>query len=214
MEEFDANDPESLDHAWKLHDWTGQEAQFAAQVLQHGDVARAWAASRSWEGGEMPSRVQCEIQGARLMNETFMQRYIAFVRDKIKARMVVTKERVLEELALLAFANQADFIVIQADGSAYTDLSGMTREQLAAIQEITVDTYQEGRGDDAVPVKSVKIKLAPKTAALELLGKNQRLFAEVLEHSDLTDIADTMTTRRAERRKRLQEDAGHEADEA
>lgn len=206
MQEFDANDPDSLDHAWKQHDWTGEEAQFAAQVLQHGDVARAWAAAHDWGGDQAPNRMQCEIQGARLMNEVWMQRYIAFVRDRIKQRMAVTKERILEELSLLAFANQADFIVIQKDGTAYTDLSSMTREQLAAIQEITVDTYMEGKGEDAERVKSVKIKLAPKTAALELLGKNQRLFADVLEHSDLTDISETMTARRAERRKRIKEE--------
>ena len=213
MQEFDADDPDSIDHAWKLHDWTGEEAQFAAQVLQHGDVARAYAASHNeWEG-KRADRIKCEIQGARLMNQPYMQRYIAFVRDRIKKRMEITKERILEEVSLLAFANQADFIVIQEDGTAYTDLSGMTREQLAAIQEITVDTYMDGRGEDAQAVKSVKIKLAPKTAALELLGKNQRLWADVLEHNDLTDIADTMTKRRAERRARIKEEPAGDGEE-
>lgn len=213
MQEFDADDERSLAHSWKQHDWTGDEAQFAAQVLQHGDVGRAWGSIYQERDGKRYQRQTCLINGEALMEKPHIREYIAYVRAKIKARMEVSKDRILEELSLLAYSNQADFIVIQEDGTAYTDLSGLTREQLAAIQEITVDTYMDGRGEDAERVKSVKIKLAPKTAALELLGKNQKLWTDVLEHNDLTEISDTITSRRAERRKRLQEQATNEGEE-
>ncbi len=205
MQEYDADDSRALAYSWKQHDWTGQEAQFAAQLLQHGDVARAWAKAFDMtdSGGRKPNRMTCLTQGELLASKPYVKDYVDYVRAKIKENMEPTKGRILEELSALAFSNQADFVVIQEDGSAYTDLSSLTREQMAAIQEISVDTYMDGRGEDAVPVKSVKIKLAPKTAALELLGKNQRMWTDVLEHNDLTEIGDTIIQRRQERQQRL-----------
>lgn len=211
MEEYDIDDKNALAHSWKLHDWTGQEAQFAAQVLQHGDVSRAF--SKSF-GVAMSSRHSCILGGEEMMSKPWMRDYIKYVRDKIRENMEPTKERILQELSSLAFSNMADFIVIQDDGSSYTDFSNLTREQMAAISEITVDTYMEGRGEDAETVKSVKFKLAPKAAAIELLGKNQRMWTDVLEHNDLTDISETITKRRAEARKRREQEATGETEDA
>jgi phage terminase small subunit len=55
----------------------------------------------------------------------------------------VTQDQVVREFAKLAFVNMQDFITVQADGSAYTDLSKLTRDQAVAIQEITVDQTQK-----------------------------------------------------------------------
>jgi phage terminase small subunit len=57
----------------------------------------------------------------------------------------VTQDQVVREFAKLAFVNMQDFITVQADGSAYTDLSKLTRDQAVAIQEITVDQYRKPR---------------------------------------------------------------------
>jgi hypothetical protein len=58
------------------------------------------------------------------------------------------------------------------------DLSQLTREQTAAIQEVTVDTYMDGSGEDAREVKKVKFKLADKRAALVALGRHHKLFTD------------------------------------
>jgi Terminase small subunit. len=176
LQEYDVHDPESLDHAWRLHDWTGEESHFAAKVLQHGNAARAYREAYNNDGDMKISLQGAEIQASKIMSQPWMASYIKFVRDKIRARMEITTERVLEELSCLAYANQADFVVVSKDGQTYTDFSGATREQMAAINELTVDTYIEGRGEDAQTVKRVKMKLAPKTAALELLGRHLGMF--------------------------------------
>jgi len=93
-------------------------------------------------------------------------------------RYAVTEERVRAELAKLAFSTIGDFITVQKDGSAVTDLSGATTEQIAALAEITVDEYQDGRGDDARPVKRIKFKLADKRAALVDLGRHLGMFKD------------------------------------
>lgn len=200
MNEYDVHDPDSEAPSWHRHEWTGEEALFAAQVLQHGDVGRAYGAA--FHPGERKHKATCIVAGQRLMQEPFMREYITFIRAQIKERLSIDKDRVLEELSFLAYSNMADFMVIQENGSAVTDLSGLTREQLAALQEVTIETYQEGRGDDAIPVKSVKFKLAPKTAAIELLGKYNKLWTDVMETSDLSDIGDLMSKRRQQRRNR------------
>ncbi len=89
----------------------------------------------------------------------------------------------LSELARLGFSNMMDFMNITGEDDAFVDLSEITREQAAAISELTVEDYVEGRGDDAREVRRVKVKLADKKAPLELLGKYLQLFADRVEHS-------------------------------
>ena len=210
MEEFDVDDSRALAHSWRAHDWTADEVQFVSQLLQHGDVARAWGSIYRDRDGVRYTRVTCLIKGEEMAALPHIADYVAYVRGKMKERMEVTKERVLDELPCIANSNMADFIVIQEDGTFYTDFSGLTREQLAAVQEVTVDTYTEGRGEDAVPVKSVKFKLAAKTPAIELLGKNLKLWTDVIESTDLTEMSDEITRRRRERQQRREEEAAQQ----
>jgi phage terminase small subunit len=101
--------------------------------------------------------------------------------ERLKA-LGVTSYRVLEELARLGFSNMLDYIEITEDGRARVDLSGITRDQAAAIAEITSETFVVGSGEDAEPVRRTKFKLADKKASLELLGKHLKLFTEKYEH--------------------------------
>jgi hypothetical protein len=70
------------------------------------------------------------------------------------------------------------------------DISQLTREQTAAIQEVTVDTYMEGGGKNAREVKKVRFKLADKRAALVDLGRHHKLFTDKHEHPG-KDVAAT-----------------------
>lgn len=98
--------------------------------------------------------------------------------------------KVLDELQRLAFANLGDYISVQEDGSAIVDLSELTRDQAAAISEITVDEYVEGKGGDARDVKRVKIKLVDKGVNLERLGRHLKLFTDKVEVSGLEQLAE------------------------
>lgn len=102
-------------------------------------------------------------------------------------RTEVTADRVLSELALLAFSNMADYIRITSEGDPYIDLSDLTREQAAALTEATIHDYKDGRGPDARDVRQVRIKLGDKKSALELLGKHLGLFTDKVENTHKFD---------------------------
>lgn len=103
-------------------------------------------------------------------------------------RVGVTVERVIAELALLGFSNMQDYMRAGADGDPYLDFSGLTREQAAALVEVTVEDFKDGRGEQARDVRKVKFKLADKRAALVDIGKHLGMFKEHVEHSGAIEV--------------------------
>ena len=83
---------------------------------------------------------------------------------------------VLRELALLGFSNMQDYMRAGPDGDPYLDFSDLTREQAAALAEVTVEDFTDGRGKDARDVRRVKFKLADKHAALVSMARHLGMF--------------------------------------
>lgn len=110
------------------------------------------------------------------------------IEDAMKARverLEIDADRVVAELAKIAFANMADYLSIKADGKdkgqATIDLSKLSRDQFAAIGEITIEDIETGRRTG----KRTRFKLLDKRQALVDLGKHLGLFVEKakVEHS-------------------------------
>jgi len=95
----------------------------------------------------------------------------------------VNQERIVAELARIGFANMQDYMRAGSDGDPYLDFSGLTRDQAAALAEVTVEDFKDGRGEDARDVRRVKFKLHDKRAALVDLGKHLGMFKERVEHT-------------------------------
>jgi phage terminase small subunit len=92
-------------------------------------------------------------------------------------KLAITKESILSELAKLAFANMADYMTVDAHGDPTLDFGRLTRDQAAALTEVTVESFRDGRTDSR-QVRRVKFKLADKRAALVDLGKHFGMFIE------------------------------------
>ena len=87
---------------------------------------------------------------------------------KRQVKLEITQERVLQELAAIAFANGSDFVTVTATGLLdVKPTSKVPKEKLPAIAGIK---YTQ--------VGSVEIKLHDKVKALELLGKHLGVFDE------------------------------------
>jgi phage terminase small subunit len=54
----------------------------------------------------------------------------------------------------------------------------LTRDQTAALSEVTIDDYVDGRGEDARDVKRIRFKLQPKIEALDKLGRHLGMFVD------------------------------------
>lgn len=90
----------------------------------------------------------------------------------------VTVASIVQELAKLGFSNMQDYMRSGADGDPHLDFSELTRDQAAALAEVTVEDFKDGRGEDARDVRRVKFKLADKRAALVDLGKHLGMFKD------------------------------------
>ena len=98
--------------------------------------------------------------------------------ERAAERYAVTTDRVIGELARIAFANSLDYWTIDSNGEPTIDLSKVDRDKGAAISEIIVDRYMDGKSENAREVKRIRIKLASKQAALESLGRHLGLWID------------------------------------
>jgi phage terminase small subunit len=112
-------------------------------------------------------------------------------------RSAITMERVAVELGRIGFANMMDYMRIGPTGDPVLDWSSLTREQAAALTEVTVDDYIDGRGENARDVRKVKFKLGDKRASLMDIAK---LFGWIIERREnkIVDEFDTMTIEQVE----------------
>ena len=76
-----------------------------------------------------------------------------------------------------------DYMKIGPDGDPVLNFAKLTRNQAAALVEVTVEDFLDGRSEDAREVRKVKFKLADKRGALDLLGKHLGLFRDRVEHT-------------------------------
>src|SRR5688500_11672184 len=122
-------------------------------------------------------------KAAELMKDGKVTARLAELQAALQKRHEVTVDRVVQEYAKLAFSNMLDYVTIDKDGGAFVDLSALTRDQAAAIQEVIVDHLParpvDGEGGDEerkVPVLKTRFKLADKRGALDSLPKHLGVF--------------------------------------
>jgi phage terminase small subunit len=97
-------------------------------------------------------------------------------------RYTITSDRIIRELALIAFGNIGDFIEVQADGSLVVDFGTATREQMASLKSIEID--ERPIAGAAAGVRRIKISMSDKRQALMDLAKIARMLpADRHEHS-------------------------------
>ena len=153
---------------------TAREKRFVGEYLIDLDPERAAVAAGY---SRTVARTKAYQWVSRSQHKPHVFAAVHKAMEKRAAKLNMSAERVLKELALVAFSNMADYIG-HKKGDVYVDLSNLTREQATAIQEITVDEYTGGRGKRGRQVKRTRFKLADQLRALELLGKHLELWVE------------------------------------
>ena len=85
-------------------------------------------------------------------------------------RTELTADWVIDELRKIAGANMADYVQYTPEGAPHLDFAALTRDQAAAVREMTVE--------DVVGGKRVSFKLYDKLGALDKLGRHLGIFRE------------------------------------
>jgi phage terminase small subunit len=117
------------------------------------------------------SEKTAHVQGSKLLTHPKVQARIQQIQARQARYADVKKEEVISELVKLGFSNMQDFLMRDDNGQVRIDLTRLTRDQAAAIQEFIVEETEEG-------VTRTKFKLANKKEALELLGKHLNMFGD------------------------------------
>jgi phage terminase small subunit len=119
---------------------------------------------------------------ALLKNPKFFAR-IAELAEAAAQGAVMAAREVLEELSKIGRANMADLVrAFFGCGDPAAAVDQLTPAQTAALAEVTVEEFMDGRSDEARQVRRVRFKLASKIDALELLGKHHKLYTDRVEH--------------------------------
>ena len=122
--------------------------------------------------------------------------------SKRASKLEITAEKLDEETARLAFSNMGDFVSTDEQGKPKgIDLSKLTREQWAAVQEIREDTTGGSGDGERKAVLRTTLKLSDKKAALELLYRRQGLLTDKTQVSGLEGLADQLAAMRSRKQK-------------
>jgi phage terminase small subunit len=172
----------------------GQKAQKRAEIFAREYVidlngTRAAIAAGYAESG-------AHVRAAELVKKRKVQKLIQDLQAKRASKLDLKAEHIAEELRRMAFSNMLDYMRID-DGEPRIDLSTLTRDQAAAIQEIREDTTG-GTGDgERKQIVRTTFKLADKRGSLELLGRHLGMFQDNLKVTGLEGLAERINKLRA-----------------
>lgn len=119
-------------------------------------------------------------QGGDLTQKPEIQTRLAELREIQSKRTGVTADRVINELATIAFADMDEYALIENGRLKVIDSSERKPGRSRAVKKLT---QSQSDGADGGGSFSQGLELHDKLRALEMLGKHLKLFAERIEHS-------------------------------
>lgn len=155
----------------------GPDDPWCGLSIEHVEICEAYLADRernqtsAWrlhfaqESNENSARASA----SRFFASKAARKYLARRRAEIAAHLAVTPEKVLEELAALAFSDPGEVMEWGPDGVTFKDSRFLPRHARAAVQSVKRTTRADGGS-------SMHITLADKRAALDLLGRSLDLW--------------------------------------
>ena len=119
-------------------------------------------------------------QGARLLANVSVQEYLKKKMQKREEKLEITAERVLKELARIAFFDPAKMFDDKDNLLKITEMDEDTRRVIAGI-DISA-AYKPGlTKEEKISEIVKKLKLVDKKGALELLGRHLSMWNDKLE---------------------------------
>lgn len=153
----------------KRGELTEQQMMFCDEYLVDLNITRAYKAAYP----NIKSDPSAAVCGSKLLKTAKVKAYIDEKMQRRAERVEISQDRVIQELAAIAFANTTDLVEIKKGVVKIKDT-----DELTVAQKRAVATIKEGRD-------GVEVKMHDKQRALELLGKHLGMFRERVEVSGL-----------------------------
>ena len=113
---------------------------------------------------------------SRLLTKANIQEYISKKQKEIEKRTEVTQDRVINELAKIAFL---DIRKLYTENGQLKNIADMDDDIAGAISSLETLEEYDGYGNNREKIGDTqKVKLLDKTRALELIGKHLGMFKE------------------------------------
>lgn len=121
------------------------------------------------------------ITASRLLKKANIAARLAFLREESTVHMRITRERILKEYELIAFADPAAMYDERGNLLSVPDMPESMRRIVAGFE---VEDRLEGVGENASVYYIKKVKMVDKKGALDSLAKFRDIFpAQKREHS-------------------------------
>lgn len=147
-----------------MKELTPRQRKFCEGYAASGNAQRAALAAGY-------SEKTARAQAKRLLGNAGIRAYLGAMQRQATEKAQVEVDHVMQELALIAFADLTEFVEWNEDG----------------VRLKASDTLDELRRRSIIEVKEtrygVSIKLADKVSALDRLGKALGMFVDVVEHT-------------------------------
>ena len=148
---------------------TPKQQRFVSEYLKTGNATEAVRQA----GYQCKSDDAARVQGARLLTNANVAKYITERMQERQQRTEVTQDMVVKELAAIAFARATDYVEIRSNGVCSTVVikptTNLSDQQIRAIAGI-----KEG-------ANGIEIKLNDKEKALELLGRHLGMWNDKIK---------------------------------
>lgn len=164
---------------YKSSGLTMNQKTFVEEYLIDGNATRAYMVAYPAVKRENTAAVSA----SQLLRNPKVEKYIAKRVNERKKRTEITQDRVLLELARIAFADTTDFARV-VESSHIDEANGVELK----FQQIELELTERLDADQRAALAEIKmgrngpsVKLHDKVKALELIGKHLAMFTDKIE---------------------------------
>lgn len=151
-----------------------KQRQFADEYLANGGNAyKAYVAVY----GEKNTRAAVDVAASKLLKSAKIQSYLSQKRNELSNKTLITAERVLREIAKLAFFNPKDFFNSDGSMKQINEIDDDTAAAITGLYVAEIFDGEQGAQRHAIGL-SKKVKFADKRGPLQDLGKHLGLFVD------------------------------------
>lgn len=131
------------------------------------------------------SAISAGVVGSQNLKKPNIEKAIEHEMNQRQERTKVSQDKVVKELAKLAFSNMKSFMKWGPDSIQILHSDQLSDDDAACVSEITQTTSANGG--------TIRIKLHDKRAALELLGRHLGMFSDTIKNVVIGDDSAPLT---------------------